>query len=351
MGRKLCVLAEFDPVALMNETFDRDPGEVQVLDMIKKLNETLEDVSELTVASRERIMDALQNIAERWPLFGKEVVVSGWVNVAQRGIADEYSHEKSVITRLDGVNVVSYGFDLVEISPENEYEDGEAYITHLVGFDTDQKSEIIKPDTSKYPMFVGRGKLDDVIMKCALDEHYDLREYLEKYYPEETDAIVGCFVEADNEIEVLENLRDVVINTSGVQDPDELNENLSKYMSRELVFDKFIPYSAIFKGSILAMNEEGSVIDESAFVTEWQNVLMYPIQAQFLPKLVEDENEVLVASRESSVPYLIAKMARFEDVVEKNEPVVFAYAAIPLSDQFILQSNSKNLQEVIVDQE
>lgn len=341
-------LTEFDPTALMNETFDRDPGEVEVLDMIKKLNETLEDISTLSDSSRERIMDTLQGIAERWPLFGKEVVISGWVNVAQRGIADEYSHDKSVITRLDDVNVVSYGFDLVEVLPESEYEDGEVYVAHLVGFDTDQKSEMITPDTSKYPMFVGRGKLEDVIMKSALDEHDDLRRYLENYYPNETDAIVDCFINANDEIEVLENLRHVVIDTSKVKDPDELNENLSKYMSRELIFGTLIPYSAKFRGSILAMNEEGSLIDESAYITEWQNVLIFPVQAQFLPKLVEDEEGVLVASRESSVPYLIAKMARFEDAIEKNEPIVFAYAAIPLSDQFIIQSNASNLKEVVV---
>ncbi len=336
----------------MRETFEYDPKEAEVLGKVRKINETLAEASKINNDGRERLLGIISHINNEWPHYGKEVVVSGWMRASQKGINDDYSIKESAPSRLHApVKVLSLGFELVIIESDDEYGDDEIFITHLIGFDVNTRGEIIEPEISKYPMFVGRAKIDDMTMKDALEDHHDLMTYLENYYPKETDDISDCIKDANSEIEVLENMRGVVIDISEVQNAEELNEQFSRYISRDIVFDKVIPYSAKFKGRILEMNKDGFITGECAYAEDWQDVVLIPEEVVFLPELVEDADEVLGPSDSTSVPYLITEAYRHDDIVSRKKPAKFVQIAIPLSDQLVIVTNNENIKEVNVDQE
>lgn len=320
----------------ITDAFPRHPGVVETLDRAGLINKQLHGVVELDDENRDRILDLLYQLAQEWPLFNKDVLFSGWVRVAQRGFHDEYPTDADSAARVEVPSeAVSLGFDLVE-------RDDEVYVAHMLGFDITDSGRIVYPKSRKAPMYIGRAELDQVIIKDALDEHYDNRDYIEKYHGKAADAVLGCLIEAEDEVDVLENLKRLVVSIKGMQDPHEFNHRLTKYISRDILFNKILPYTAKFKGPVLEIDGEGSVTDAFVCSQMWQDVLILPERVQFLPCPVKDSEGRLVYSDEHSIPYLVVSASRLDDLGSNRSAAI----AIPISENLLVRSNAAKIYPI-----
>ncbi len=330
--------SDFDPTSMLSELFEPNPHVNILTDKIRQINEQLEEegITEFDEDKRARLKDLVLQYTREWPHFGREVVFTGRIKVSFRQPDDKYSTNISAITEVrEASRAVSLGFDIFQ-------DEDEIYVGHVLGFDLSRAGQIVVPGSVRKPMYLGSAKIEDITLKDAQDEHNDVRDFLDKYHKDKTDILIDCILTAEDEVEILKNLGGVAFNMSKVKNPSELNEKLTEYISQEIIFNKLIPYSAIFKGPTLEVGVDGNVTDRFAFVDNWQSVACVPQRVEFLAALETDEEDQLIFSTTYSVPYLVMAAYQIDDL-SGNRSVELA---IPLSENLVLQSNIDNITPV-----
>ncbi len=268
----------------------------------------------------------------QWPYMHKPIIVSGEIYYAERG--------NNVVTGQDtflmesepviDVPVYSLGFDIRRM--EGEYVAGHAFV-----FNKTKDGAVTFPND--YPAdFSGWAPVGETVVEPTTIPSEFVEDYLKYYLPgviEDVDKLLAESTDIVTAIKALSKLCILHTETDAIKRSRE-RQAIAEYISSKVDVKTFIPYSGVSKGIIYAVDEHMNLIDSECH-TNWVHILVLPRKFKMFP-IVSEKKGV----DDSSLVGLLADMSYMDaDAMGKYKQVV-----IPLTDNFILESNEMNMKRI-----
>lgn len=315
--------------------FNEPPVDPKAVEAIKVVEETNQKFADGLLEFGKDTKELIGFLDSRWPYMHKPVIVSGEIYYTER--------ENKVVTGQDAflmqtepvidVPVYSMGFDIRRV--EGEYVAGHAFV-----FNKTEEGNVTFP--SNYPAdFSGWAPVGETIVEPTTIPSEFIEDYLRYYLPnaiEEIDRLIAEGADILTAITALGKLRIAHTEIDPIKRSRERHA-IAEYISSRVDIKNFIPYSGASKGTVYSVDHHMNLMS-SEHHTQWVHILVRPEKFKMFP-VVSEETKV----DDSSLVGLLAEMS-YRD----TDPNIFKKVVIPLTDNFILESNEENMGRIDTDQ-
>lgn len=261
---------EFEKTLVELESLFVDPEFKKSIDEVKDINQLLANQP----VTDEEAFNIIAGINDKWcknGYFGRNLHIVGDAFVGGQHNDLEYEELKpESMTKLRGQPIANSGFSFqTTLKMQEDNLIVEQHIMLRGRMDVEESIGGIINQPIVMPLEV------DTVIECRDLTPQKAAAWLEVYYPDTKVLIDECLLQAEDETEMVMNLKDTPLALStGVRKNDrELRKMLQVYIASNLIFDQYMPYRAVLFGPAKIRNIQKIEWEKSNIMSENRSAL------------------------------------------------------------------------------